>query len=61
MKLTDCRPRFDWLLVLLALVVMVVGSVLTLTWVGAIVGVPMSAAALELLTKPKTVRDASCV
>lgn len=60
MKLKDCLPRTDWLLIGLASALMVVGVLLTLTWVGAIFGVPMFVAAVELLAAPKTIRDRAC-
>ena len=61
MTLKDCRPRTDWLLLGLASLMMVAGTLLTLTWVGAIVGAPMFVAALQLLAAPKTTRDRACV
>lgn len=61
MKLKNCLPRIDPLLIGLALSVMLVGTALTLTWVGAIIGVPMFIAGIELLSEPRTVRDKSCV
>lgn len=61
MRIKDCIPRTDWLLVGFALLVMLIGAVLTLTWIGAIVGVPMFVASLDLLYEPKTLRDPSCL
>lgn len=60
MTLKDCLPRTDWLLLGLAGLLMVVGTLLTLTWVGAIIGMPMFVAAVELLAAPKTVRNRAC-
>jgi hypothetical protein len=60
MKLNDCVPRTDWIFLGLGSLLMVVGASLTLTWIGAIIGIPIFLAALELITKPKTVRSTHC-
>lgn len=60
MKLSDCVPRIDWILLGLGSLLMVVGASLTLTWIGTIIGVPMFLAALELIAEPKTVRSTHC-
>ena len=60
MTLKDCLPRTDWLVIGIGLLLMFTGGALTLTWVGAIVGIPMFLGAVELFANPKTVRGAQC-
>jgi hypothetical protein len=60
MRTKDCVPRTDWFGIGLGFVLMLVGGALTLTWVGAIVGIPMVLGAIGLFDNPKTLRGTPC-
>lgn len=60
MRIEDCVPRIDWFGIGLGLFLMFVGVMLTLTWVGAIVGVPLFLASLELVSEGKTLLGTPC-
>ena len=49
-KLRDCTPRTDWFGLAVGLALTGIGIVLTVTVWGAIIGLPVMAAAVALLT-----------
>ena len=44
----------------LSLVLVVTGAALTLTWIGALIGIPMFLVAIGLFENPKTLRGTPC-
>lgn len=56
----NCSPRTDWIGFAVGAVLFALGTTLTLTVIGAIVGIPMVLMSLELITNPKTLRGTPC-
>lgn len=52
--ITNCIPRIDWFGLTTGSMLFLVGSVLTLTWVGAAVGIPMLVASIGLFSRSET-------
>lgn len=48
-----CRDRLDWVALSLGLALAILGGLLSLTIIGIVIGAPLIAAALPLLTNPK--------
>lgn len=60
MTITNCIPNIDWFGILTGMALFAAGVVLTATVVGAIVGIPMLLASLELFSNPTTLRGTPC-
>jgi len=60
MSITNCIPRTDWFGLVSGFLLFAVGSILTVTIVGAIIGVPMVLASIELFSNPTTLRGTPC-
>lgn len=60
MSITNCIPRTDWFGLMSGFTLFAVGLVLTITFVGAIIGVPMLLASIELFSSPTTLRGTPC-
>ena len=60
MSITNCIPRTDWFGLMSGFTLFAVGSILSITIVGAIVGVPMVLASIELFSSPTTLRGTPC-
>ncbi len=55
-----CIPRIDWTGVVVGGVLFAAGTILTLTVVGALVGVPLLLTSVELMTRSETLRGTPC-
>jgi len=55
-----CVPRTDWFGIGVGFSLLLIGGALTVTWVGAIVGVPMVLGAISLFGDSKTLRGTPC-
>lgn len=60
MKLTNCIPRIDWFGLATGFVLFAIGVLLTMTFVGAVVGIPVLLVALGPLTNHTTLRGTPC-
>jgi len=60
MTTNECVPRTDWFGIGVGFSLLLIGGALTLTWVGAIVGVPMVLGAIGLFDDSKTLRGTPC-
>jgi hypothetical protein len=60
MTITDCIPHTDWFGIFTGMALFAAGVVLTTTVVGAVVGIPMLLASLELFSNPTTLRGTPC-
>lgn len=60
MSLRDCIPRTDWFGLLSGFALFGVGVILTVTVVGAIIGIPMLLAAVGLFQNHTTLRGTPC-
>lgn len=60
MRNMECVPRIDWFGIVFGVGMVLVGGALTLTWVGAIVGVPLILASIQLFDDSKTLRGTPC-
>jgi hypothetical protein len=60
MSITNCIPRTDWFGLMSGFALLAVGSTLTVTFVGAIIGVPMVLASIGLFSNPTTLRGTPC-
>lgn len=60
MKLENCMPRIDWFGLTTGFTLFGVGVMLTMTIVGAVIGIPMLLASLGLLTDHTTLRGTPC-
>ena len=60
MSITNCIPRTDWFGLTTGFALFTVGSFLTVTLIGAIIGVPMLLASIGLFDRPTTLRGTPC-
>jgi hypothetical protein len=60
MSLKDCLPRTDWFGLASGLVLFATGAVLTMTVIGAVIGIPMLLGSLALFTDNTTLRGTPC-
>ena len=60
MTLKDCIPRTDWFGLTYGFFLFSTGVMLTLTVIGAVIGIPMLMVSLELFSNPTTLRGTPC-
>jgi hypothetical protein len=60
MSLKDCLPRTDWFGLTSGFVLFATGTVLTMTVIGAVIGIPMLLGSLALFTDNTTLRGTPC-
>lgn len=60
MKISECLPHTDWFGIGVGILLALIGVALTLTWVGAIVGVPLFLGSIQLFDDSKTLRGTPC-
>ncbi len=60
MTSTNCDPRIDWFGLVVGAGLFTIGFMFTLTWIGAVIGVPVLLASLGLFSKPTTLRGTPC-
>lgn len=60
MTLKNCIPRIDWFGITTGFALFSLGVVLTMTVVGAVIGIPMLLMALGPLTDHTTLRGTPC-
>ncbi len=60
MTSTNCHPRIDWFGLVVGAGLFTSGFLLTLTWIGAVIGVPVLLASLGLFINPTTMRGTPC-
>lgn len=58
--MTKCIPKTDWIGFVAGATLFAFGATLTLTVIGAIIGIPIVLLSLELMTNPKTLRGTPC-
>ena len=56
----DCVPRIDWFGLTTGFALFATGTVLTMTVVGAVIGIPMFLGSLALFSEPTTLRGTPC-
>ncbi len=60
MRLTNCNPRIDWFGLIIGFGLFAIGVLLTMTFVGAVIGIPLLLMAMGLLTNHTTMRGTPC-
>lgn len=60
MSVKNCIPRIDWFGLTVGFLLFAVGIVLTMTVVGAVIGIPMFLAAVGVFQKPTTLLGTPC-
>lgn len=60
MSLKDCLPRIDWFGLTTGFALFATGVLLTMTVVGAIIGIPMLLGSIALFTNTTTLRGTPC-
>ncbi len=60
MSLKECVPRTDWFGLASGFVLLATGAVLTVTAIGAVIGIPMVLGSFALFTNNTTLRGTPC-
>ena len=60
MSLEECVPRTDWFGLASGFVLLATGAVLTVTAIGAVIGIPMILGSFALFTDNTTLRGTPC-
>jgi len=60
MSLRDCLPRTDWFGLATGFALFATGAALTVTVIGAVIGIPMLLGSLALFTDNTTLRGTPC-
>lgn len=60
MTLQNCKPKVDWFGLATGFAMFSIGVFFTMTFVGAVIGIPMLLASLGLLTDHTTLRGTPC-